>query len=135
MTDRKNELDATTAEESNEVKNVCNPATNASTTTKCGGNDDCAALTKNDGCNDDSNDGKDDNFDKGSDGSSKNTEEYQEKEKSLMNEYLKSLRVTDSIMEPNVDVAIKGYLRNGGQPEVVISSLTESYCGLAQVPY
>lgn len=36
-------------------------------------------------------------------------------------------------MEPNIDVTIKGFLRAGGQPEVVITSLTNSYRGIAQV--
>ncbi|KAK6107534.1 TH1 family protein [Brugia pahangi] len=50
----------------------------------------------------------------------------------LIEDYLKTLQATDSIMEPNIDITIKGFLRNGGHPEVVITSLTNSYRGLAQ---
>uniref|UniRef100_A0A915PMA6 Uncharacterized protein n=1 Tax=Setaria digitata TaxID=48799 RepID=A0A915PMA6_9BILA len=50
----------------------------------------------------------------------------------LLQEHLKTLQATDSIMEPNVDVTIKGFLRSGGHPEVVINSLTDSYRGVAQ---
>lgn len=39
----------------------------------------------------------------------------------------------DSIMEPDIDVAIKGFLRFGGKPEVIITSLSRSYRGFAQV--
>nr|CDP98866.1 Bm10607, isoform d [Brugia malayi] len=50
----------------------------------------------------------------------------------LIEDYLRTLQATDSIMEPNIDITIKGFLRNGGHPEVVITSLTNSYRGLAQ---
>uniref|UniRef100_A0A0R3RTH4 Negative elongation factor D n=1 Tax=Elaeophora elaphi TaxID=1147741 RepID=A0A0R3RTH4_9BILA len=52
--------------------------------------------------------------------------------KLLLEDYRKILQAPDSIMEPNIDAAIKGFLRLGGQPEVVITSLSDNYCGFAQ---
>ncbi|EFO22838.1 hypothetical protein LOAG_05649 [Loa loa] len=50
----------------------------------------------------------------------------------LLEGHLKILQAADSIMEPNIDVTIKGFLRDGGHPEAIITSLTNSYRGLAQ---
>lgn len=51
----------------------------------------------------------------------------------VLNSFYILIIAPDSIMEPNIDVTIKGFLRAGGQPEVVITSLTNSYRGIAQV--
>lgn len=38
-------------------------------------------------------------------------------------------------MEPDIEATIKGYLRFGGQPEVIINSLADNYRGYAQVTF
>ncbi|CAG9532226.1 unnamed protein product [Cercopithifilaria johnstoni] len=50
----------------------------------------------------------------------------------LLEDYRKTLQAPDSIMEPNIDATIKEFLRVGGQPEVIITSLSNSYRGVAQ---
>ncbi|VDK88566.1 unnamed protein product [Litomosoides sigmodontis] len=49
----------------------------------------------------------------------------------LLENYRGILQAPDSIMEPDVDVTIKGFLRFGGKPEVVIASLSRNYRGFA----
>ncbi|VDM93514.1 unnamed protein product, partial [Onchocerca ochengi] len=50
----------------------------------------------------------------------------------LLEDYLKTLQATDSILEPNIEETIKGFLRNGGHPEVIITSLADNFRGLAK---
>ncbi|KAL3989442.1 TH1 family protein [Acanthocheilonema viteae] len=50
----------------------------------------------------------------------------------LLENYRKTLQAPDSIMEPNIEATIKGFLRVGGKPEMIITSLSNSYCGVAQ---
>lgn len=65
------------------------------------------------------------------DGSSGSDQKKRAKQMRLA-DCLKTLRMTDSIMESDVEDTITGFLRSGGNPEVVINSLADSYQGIRQ---
>ncbi|KAM3728670.1 Negative elongation factor [Dirofilaria immitis] len=104
-----------------EEKNISNNIITSSTTIAISGSSSsCCNLSQT---------GSNDNAD---DEPSHSRKTNQKTKQMLLEDYLKILQATDSIMEPNIEATIKGFLRNGGHPEVVITSLTDSYRGLAK---
>ena len=51
----------------------------------------------------------------------------------MASEWAAKLMSPDSIMEPGVTDAMKGYLEEGGEPETAIQMLADSYRGFAEM--
>ena len=51
----------------------------------------------------------------------------------MASEWAAKLMAPDSIMEPGVTDAMKGYLEEGGEPETAIQMLADSYRGFAEM--